>query len=113
MAAMSMKVTAQTGGYITVETELGETLILLPEDMPQFISELNKAWSEIRPKPKPVFEILCNECGARKSYTLGRLAWQAGEMHEKQTGHEDQLISSPENGWTRYKPLNYEGGTVN
>ena len=49
----------------------------------------------------------CNQCDHRTEHRTQTEAFAACQAHEILTDHDDQLVATPANGWSRYRPLNY------
>ena len=49
----------------------------------------------------------CNQCEHRTEHHTQTEAFAACQAHEILTDHDDQLVATPANGWSRYRPLNY------
>ena len=45
----------------------------------------------------------CNQCNHRTEHPTQTEAFAACQAHEIMTDHDDQLVSTPRNGWTRYR----------
>ena len=49
----------------------------------------------------------CNQCEHRTGHHTQTEAFAACQTHQIMTDHEDQLVATPANGWTRYKASSY------
>lgn len=56
---------------------------------------------------------LCNTCGFRTAHPTRSRAVASLEAHENETGHLEQLYSTPGDGWIRFRTLNFTGATLN
>ena len=48
-------------------------------------------------------DTLCNQCGGRTENRTQTEAFAACQAHEILTDHDDQLVATPGNGWTRWR----------
>ena len=49
----------------------------------------------------------CNQCTHRTEHRTQTEAFAACQSHEILTDHDDQLVATPANGWSRWRALNY------
>ena len=48
-------------------------------------------------------DTLCNQCDHRTENRTQTEAFAACQTHEILTDHDDQLVATPGNGWTRWR----------
>lgn len=49
----------------------------------------------------------CNQCDQRTEHRTQTEAFAACQTHEILTDHDDQLVATPRNGWTRFFSPSY------
>ncbi|MBB5640735.1 hypothetical protein BJ997_001283 [Cryobacterium roopkundense] len=55
---------------------------------------------------------LCNNCGFRTAHPTRSRAVASLEAHENETGHLQQLYSTPGDGWIRFRILDFTRATL-
>lgn len=55
---------------------------------------------------------LCTDCGFRTAHPTRSRALASLEAHENETGHLEQLYSTPGNGWVRFRTQDFTGATI-
>jgi hypothetical protein len=55
------------------------------------------------PKVRLKIHTMCGQCGLRTSHTTRTRAYHSMRVHLTETGHENQLLSEPQNGaWIQF-----------